>query len=127
MTLLVDLNTGISVGFILSSIIFMHRMSKEIEIETDEKALEYKGGGRDLSQVLHEQGVISLRFSDTQFFRDELDVKHILQKIKAEPKIIIIRMGYVPLVDICGAIALVSFFDRVKIKHGAKFFLSNIK
>lgn len=74
LTLLVDLNTGISVGFILSSIIFMHRMSKEIEIETDEKALEYKGGGRDLSQVLHEQGVISLRFSGPLFFGDALDV-----------------------------------------------------
>ena len=89
LTLLVDLNTGISVGFILSSIIFMHRMSKEIEIETDEKALEYKGGGRDLSQVLHEQGVISLRFSGPLFFGDALDVTRFLQKIKAEPKIIL--------------------------------------
>lgn len=52
----------------------MHRMSREIEIETDEKALEYKGGGRDLSQVLHEQGVISLRFSGPLFFGDALDV-----------------------------------------------------
>ena len=127
LTLLVDLNTGISVGFILSSIIFMHRMSKEIEIETDEKALEYKGGGRDLSQVLHEQGVISLRFSGPLFFGDALDVTRFLQKIKAEPKIIIIRMGYVPLVDISGANALVSFIDRVKKKHGAKIILSNIK
>lgn len=127
LTLLVDLNTGISVGFILSSIIFMHRMSREMEVATDEKALVYRGGGRDLSQVLHEQGVISLRFSGPLFFGDALDVTRYLQKLKTEPKIIIIRMGYVPLVDISGANALVSFITRVKKKHGAKIILSNLK
>lgn len=127
LTVLVDLNTGISVGFILSSIIFMHRMSKEIEIETDEKALEYKGGGRDLSQVLHEQGVISLRFSGPLFFGDALDVTRFLQNLKTEPKIIIIRMGYVPMVDISGANALVGFIQRVMKKHDTKIILSNVK
>lgn len=127
LTVLVDLNTGISVGFILSSIIFMHRMSKEIEFQTDEKALEYKGGGRDLSQVLHEQGVISLRLSGPLFFGDALDVTRFLQSLKETPKIIIIRMGYVPLVDISGANALVDFIKRVKAKHEAKIILSNVK
>lgn len=127
LTVFVDLNTGISVGFMLSSIIFMHRMSKEIELQTDEKALEYKGGGRDLSQVLHEQGVISIRFSGPLFFGDALDVTHFLQRIKAEPKIIIIRMGYVPMVDISGANALVSFISRIKKKNDAKIILSNVK
>ena len=127
LTVLVDLNTGISVGFILSSIIFMHRMSKEIEISTDEKALEYKGGGRELSQVLHEQGVISMRFSGPLFFGDALDVTRFLQKLKSEPKIIIIRMGYVPMVDISGANALVGFIQRMKRKHNTKIILSNIK
>ncbi len=127
LTVLVDLNTGISVGFILSSIIFMHRMSKEIEIETDEKALEYKGGGRDLSQVLHEQGVVSMRFSGPLFFGDALDVTRFLQNLKTEPKIIIIRMGYVPMVDISGANALVGFIERIMKKHDTKIILSNVK
>lgn len=127
LTVFVDLNTGISVGFILSSIIFMHRMSQEIELQTDEKALEYKGGGRDLSQVLHEQGVISIRFSGPLFFGDALDVTKFLQKLKSEPKIIIIRMGYVPMVDISGANALVSFISRVKKKNDTKIILSNVK
>ena len=127
LTVFVDLNTGISVGFILSSIIFMHRMSKEIELQTDEKALEYKGGGRDLSQILHEQGVISIRFSGPLFFGDALDITRFLQKLKSEPKIIIIRMGYVPMVDISGANALVSFISRMKKQNDAKIILSNVK
>ena len=127
LTVLVDLNTGISVGFILASIIFMHRMSQQMEVETDEKALEYKGGGRDLSQVLHEQGVISIRFSGPLFFGDALDVTHFLQKLKSEPKIIIIRMGYVPMVDVSGANALVEFIGQVKKKNDTKIILSNVK
>lgn len=127
LTVLVDLNTGISVGFMLSSIIFMHRMSKEMEIQTDEKALEYKGGGRDLSQVLHEQGVVSIRFSGPLFFGDALDVSRFLQKLKVEPKIIIIRMGYVPMVDISGANALADFVQRVMKKYDTKIILSNVK
>jgi SulP family sulfate permease len=127
LTVFVDLNTGISVGFMLSSIIFMHRMSKEIELQTDEKALEYKGGGRDLSQVLHEQGVISIRFSGPLFFGDALDVTKFLRNLKSEPKIIIIRMGYVPMVDISGANALVSFISRVKKRNDTKIILSNVK
>lgn len=51
LTVLVDLNTAISVGFIMASVIFMHRMSREIEIETDEEVLEDVGGGRDLAEV----------------------------------------------------------------------------
>ena len=68
LTVLVDLNTAISVGFIMASIIFMHRMSREIEIETDEETLKDIGGGRDLTQVLHEKGVVSLRLSGPLFF-----------------------------------------------------------
>ena len=65
LTVLADLNTAISVGFIMASIIFMHRMSREIEIETDDAVLENTGGGRDLSRFLSEDGVMSLRMSYT--------------------------------------------------------------
>ena len=52
----------------MASVIFMHRMSREIEIETDEEVLEDVGGGRDLAEVLHKKGVMSLRLSGPLFF-----------------------------------------------------------
>lgn len=60
----------------MASIIFMHRMSREIEIETDEQVLEEDGGGRDLTQVLHEKGVMSLRLSGPLFFGGASQVSH---------------------------------------------------
>lgn len=126
LTVVVDLNTAISVGFIMASIVFMHRMSREIEVETDEKALEYRGGGRDLTQVLHEKGVISVRFYGPLFFGGASQVAHMFNKIEEHPKVMILRLGYVPIVDATGANVIVEFIKKVK-RYDTKIILSNIK
>ncbi len=126
LTVLVDLNTAISVGFILASIIFMHRMSKEIEIETDENVNPYSISGRDLSEVLHEQGVVSLRLSGPLFFGGASHISHFFNKMKQPPKVLILRMGYVPVVDASGANIIVEFIKKLR-KHQTKIILSNVK
>lgn len=129
LTILVDLNTAISLGFILSSIIFMHRMSKEIEIETDETALKYDGGGRDLTEVLHEQGVVSFRFSGPLFFGVASEISNFFKKMNLphkHPKVVILRMGYVPVVDATGANVIVEFVKKLK-RDNTKIILSNVK
>ncbi len=129
LTVLVDLNTAISVGFIMASIIFMHRMSKELEIETDENTLEYDGGGRDLTEVLHEQGVVSMRFSGPLFFGVASQISKFLKKVNLphqHPKVVILRMGYVPLVDATGANVIVEFVKKLK-KFNTKIIFSNVK
>lgn len=126
LTVLVDLNTAISVGFIMASIIFMHRMSKEIEIETDEETIEEVSGGRDLTEVLHAQGVMSLRFSGPLFFGGASQVSGFFKKITAQPKVLILRMGYVPVVDASGANIIVEFVKKLQ-KFGTKVIFSNVK
>lgn len=129
LTVLVDLNTAISVGFIMSSIIFMHRMSRELEIETDESTLEYDGGGRDLTEILHEQGVVSMRFSGPLFFGVASQISSFLKKVNLphqHPKVVILRMGYVPLVDATGANVIVEFVKKLK-KFNTKIIFSNVK
>lgn len=126
LTVLVDLNTAISVGFILASIIFMHRMSREIEIATDENVLQYEGGGRDLTEVLHEKGVMSLRLSGPLFFGGASQVSQFFKKIEGAPKVIILRMGYVPVVDASGANIIVEFVKKLK-RCNTKIIFSNVK
>ena len=126
LTVVVDLNTAISVGFVMSSIIFMHRMSREIEVETDEKALESNGGGRDLTQVLHEKGVVSMRFYGPLFFGGASQIANMFNHIEEHPKVVILRLGYVPVVDATGANVIVEFIKKVK-KDNTKIILSNIK
>lgn len=126
LTILVDLNTAISVGFIMASIIFMHRMSREIEIETDESVLQNIGGGRDLTEVLHAKGVISLRLSGPLFFGGASQVSSYLKKIEDAPKVVILRMGYVPVVDATGANIVVEFIKKMQ-KYNTKIIFSNVK
>jgi SulP family sulfate permease len=126
LTILVDLNTAISVGFILASIIFMHRMSREMEIANDDEVLPDVGGGRDLTEVLHQQGVMSLRFSGPLFFGGAAQVSKFFSKIDEAPKVLILRMGYVPVVDATGANIIVEFVKKLK-KYDTKIIFSNVK
>lgn len=126
LTILVDLNTAISVGFIMASIIFMHRMSREFEIETEESILENVGGGRDVAEDLHEKGVLSLRLSGPLFFGGASNVSQFFKKIEEAPKVLILRMGYVPVVDATGANIIIEFVKKL-IKQNTKIIFSNIK
>jgi len=126
LTVLVDLNTAISVGFIMASIIFMHRMSREIEIETDEEVLEDIGGGRDLTEILHKRGVMSLRLSGPLFFGGASQVSRFFKTIHDTPKVLILRMGYVPVVDATGANIIVEFIKKIR-KTDTKIIFSNVK
>ena len=126
LTLLADLNTAISVGFIMSSIIFMHRMSREMEIETEEEVLVDQGGGRDLTQVMSKGGVMSLRLSGPLFFGAASQVSESLKKLSEAPKVLILRMGYVPLVDATGAHIIVDFVKKAQASD-MKIIFSNVK
>ena len=126
LTLLADLNTAISVGFIMSSIIFMHRMSREMEIETDEATLTESSGGRDLTQFLAKDGVMSLRLSGPLFFGAASQVSNYLKNLPQAPKVLILRMGYVPIVDATGAHIIVDFIRKVQ-QYDTKIIFSNVK
>ena len=126
LTVMVDLNTAISVGFIMSSIIFMHRMSREIEVANDESVFEYVSRGQDISEALNEQGVISIRLSGPLFFGGASRVSMFFRRMTTAPKVIIFRMGSVPVVDASGANVLVEFIRKLR-QHDTKIIFSHLK
>ena len=121
LTVMVDLNTAISVGFIMSSVIFMHRMSREIEVANDESVLEYVSRGQD-----NEKGVISLRLSGPLFFGGASQVSMFFRQMHDVPKVLIFRMGSVPVVDASGANILVEFIRKLK-QYDTKIIFSHLK
>ena len=126
LTVMVDLNTAISVGFIMSSVIFMHRMSREIEVANDESVLEYVSRGQDISDTLNEKGVISLRLSGPCFFGGASQVSMFFRQMHDVPKVLIFRMGSVPVVDASGANILVEFIRKLK-QYDTKIIFSHLK
>lgn len=126
LTVMVDLNTAISVGFIMSSIIFMHRMSREIEIANDESVFEYVSRGQDISDTLNEKGVISLRLSGPLFFGGASQVSMFFRQMRNVPKVLIFRMGSVPVVDASGANILIEFIRKLK-QYDTKIIFSHLR
>lgn len=130
LTIFVDLNTAISVGFILSSIIFMHRMSMEIQVEADNVdelyKTEYEQTGADVSEKLSDRGVMSLRFSGPLFFGAASYIASCFRNVKT-PKVLILRMSRVTVIDASGANSLVEFFKRLKKEYNTKIILSHVR
>lgn len=123
LTVFVDLNAAISVGFIMYSIIFMHRISREVGAEN---LVEYENAGRDISRTLNKQGVMSIRLSGPLFFGGASKISSFFRTIDKTPKVLILRMGNVPLIDISGINVVLEFIKKAK-KHDTKIILSNMQ
>lgn len=126
LTIFVDLNTAISVGFIMATIIFMHRMSNQIAISNDDKLSKEKFGGQNINENLTGQGVMALRVSGPLFFGGVNEIAHFFRKLKKPPRVLILRMGQVPMVDISGANIIAEFIKKLK-KQDTKVIICNIK
>ncbi len=126
LTVFVDLNTAISVGFVMASVIFMHRMSHQIAIENEDKLSKEKFGGENINETLAEKGVVALRVSGPLFFGGVDEVSLFLNQFKTPPRVLILRMGQVPLIDASGANLIVEFIKKLK-KQNTKVIICNIK
>lgn len=126
LTIFVDLNTAISVGFVMAAVIFMHRMSHEIAIQTEDKLSKEVFGGENISDSLSEKGVMALRVSGPLFFGGVTEISAFFNDLKTTPKVLILRMGQVPMVDASGANLIAEVIKRFK-KQDTKVILCNIK
>lgn len=129
LTVFVDLNVAISIGFILASIIFMHSMSEEIEVEADDAMelykQEYDVKGSDIDEKLSKKGVMSIRFSGPLFFGATATIAGFFRTINP-PKVLILRMSRVSIVDASGANALIEFLKRMR-EYDTKIIFSHIR
>jgi SulP family sulfate permease len=124
LTVAVDLTIAIEVGVVLAALVFMHRMGESVSVQS----LTDTG---DDEEDLHIRerlpaGVEMCRFRGPLFFAvaDRLD--RILDPIREPPRVFILRMRQVPLVDASGVTALEAFLDRCQ-RMGAAVILSGLE
>ena len=119
LTVAFDLTVAIQAGVVIAAFVFMHRMSTVGGLERDLGLIEEdrddvvvppqeEPDQRDLVPP----GVTAFRISGPLFFAvtDRLD--NVLTRVAKKPRILILRMRLVPMVDASGASALESLFDR---------------
>lgn len=118
LTVLVDLTFAIEVGVVVAVLAFMHRMAQAVEIETETPLIRH-----DEDDFTHpapgpyapEQGDVAVFQIDGPFFFGVANrLGEVLDTIARPPRVFILRLERVPLLDATGAGALSEFVARCR-------------
>jgi SulP family sulfate permease len=128
LTVFVDLTVAIGVGVTLASLLFMARMSETVKIEKGESMspdadqLPEETGQRDSLP----KGVEVFRITGPFFFGVAGELLDTLRRVGQSPKVIILRMRLVPMLDASGVSAVSEFISQAR-KSGAEVILSGMQ
>lgn len=133
LTVAVDLTVAIEVGVVLAAILFMHRMSQVVAIgtegahviEEDEDDFARPKNGESQRQNLP-PGVEVFKLRGPLFFGAAGRLSDVVDSIAGTPKVFILRLRDVPLIDVTGASRLKEFRLRCK-RHGTALILSGLQ
>jgi SulP family sulfate permease len=133
LTVIIDLNVAVQVGMLLSILLFMRRMIaiteiKDIKIDLDkgEEAIDEEVDDKDAIYNKRVPKDVDVYELNGPFFFGVADkVKNVLTSIKTYPKVFILRMRNVPMVDATGMHALIEVCEGYK-SHGSTVILSGV-
>lgn len=124
LTVLIDLNTGVQTGIMLAGLLFIKRMIDVTEIvdKKDQVTIPFDSNDEPyetedafaISKKTIPQGVEVYEIDGPFFFGIADRLKNVLNEIEESPKIFILRMRHVPMVDATGLHALEEFLALCK-------------
>lgn len=132
LTVAVDLTVAIQVGVVMAAILFMHRMagltSVDPEVAPSSRAGEPSGSitvpVTGAASALPE-GVVAYQMRGPLFFGAASHLADVLDRIGQAPKVFILRMREVPMIDATGAFALQEFAMRAEAR-GARVMITGL-
>lgn len=128
LTVFVDLTVAIGVGVTVASLLFMARMSNTVQIENgseispDAELDDDDFGQRDALP----KGVEVFRISGPFFFGVAGELLDALRRVGQSPKVIILRMRLVPMLDASGVEGVKEFFVQAQ-RAGAEVIFSGVQ
>jgi SulP family sulfate permease len=130
LTIFYDLLTGIGVGVVLGSFLFLHRMAETVEVEGDPQFIREdiadNGNGRAPYEGTLPADVMVYRISGAFFFGATARVNVILDRVVNPPRIFILDFSEVPFIDITAAAALERFVHRLH-KAGTEVYFAGVR
>lgn len=130
LTVMVDLTVAIQVGVVLAAFLFMHRMANAVEVETHAHIIQddeddfTRGRTPDFPPL--PAGIEVYQISGPFFFGAAAKLGEVLDRIRKPPKVFILRMRLVPLIDATGEHALEDFLHRCEAR-GTRLILSAVQ
>jgi len=128
LTVLVDLTVAIEIGMILAAFLFMRSMIKSSNVSFLVKDIEDNGGDEDKEGVgnfVIPETVEVFEITGPLFFGAAYKFKEAMRFIENPPKILIIRMRHVPIIDATG-IRVLEEVNRESRRKGTKLILSEV-
>jgi sulfate permease, SulP family len=132
LTVFSDLNVAISVGVVMASMLFMHRMAETPGVQLGSGHIVFDDlpdGDRNTSAIMTEElpaGVRVFQFRGPLFFGASAGVTAVLTSFTLWPKVIILRMREVPFID-ATAIDSLEELARLADMHGCRIIVSGLQ
>lgn len=131
LTVVFDLTIAIEVGLVLAAFLFMHRMSEVVAIgsnmtllEEDADDLTYPAQPSQRAQL--PEGVEVYQVSGPLFFAVANRLDEVLNQFPKPPRVFILRLRLVPLIDASGVTALRQLLKRCA-RSGTRVILSGLR
>jgi SulP family sulfate permease len=119
LTVFVDLTAGIGVGIVLGSLLFMHRMSEAMAVESKVRLLDEDIADRDAPTPVdpgrgRDRRIVIYRLSGAFFFGAAATVASVFDRIGQPPAVFILDVTDVPFLDTTGAYTLETFVHKLE-------------
>ena len=111
LTVFFDLTLAIEVGVVLAAFVFMFRMAEAVEIQGSADGSEDEGADPTQRERLP-AGVEAFQISGPLFFGAANRLDDLLDQFRVPPKVFILRMRLVPVIDASGVHALEALLER---------------
>lgn len=115
LTVVFDLTVGVGAGLVMAAALFLHRMEALTQVRqlTASTDTEHSGGNTVRGKQVP-PGVILFRFDGPFFFAAAEKLEGALRGSGQRPRIIILRMRHVPMMDVTGLRALEIAWEKMK-------------
>jgi SulP family sulfate permease len=117
-----DLTVAIEVGLVLAAFLFMHRMSEVVAMKSnvsllDEDADDFVQAPEPSQRASLPEGVEAYQVSGPLFFAVANRLDDVLNQFPRPPRVFILRLRLVPLIDPSGVTALRQLLKRCARGH----------
>ncbi|HTT03104.1 MAG TPA: SulP family inorganic anion transporter [Steroidobacteraceae bacterium] len=131
LTVMFDLTIAIEVGLVLAAFLFMHRMSEVVAMEShvsmlDEDTDDFSGAAKPSQRAQLPEGVEAYQVSGPLFFAVANRLDDVLNQFPKAPRVFILRLRLVPLIDASGVAALRQMLKRCA-HRGTRVILSGLR
>ena len=129
LTVLIDLTVAIEIGMVLAAFLFMRKMIQASDVSTLTGQNSSADGDVDAGDLVNykiPKEVEVFEITGPLFFGATYKFKEAIRLIEKTPKILIIRMRQVPVIDATG-IKTIAEVNAASKRHGTKLILSEVK